>query len=354
MHPALPSPITAHDIATRLDATLIGDPSTTVCRLASLEGAQGDALSFITHKRYLTAARQTLAAIVLVDERLAPELSHVPVRLLVPDPYVAYALVSQWFAQLLAGPDAAAGIHPTAILAQSAQLGSKVRVEAGAVIGERTVIGADCQIGPGCSIGRGVTMGSGCRLDAGVVLYDGITLGDRVIIHSGAVIGADGFGFAPSKQGFVKIAQLGSVRIGDDVEIGANTTIDRGALDDTVIGKGCKLDNQVQIGHNVQVGEHTVIAGCTGIAGSAVIGSRCMIGGGVGMVGHLRICDDVIIGGMAMVDRPVTEPGYYSGGWPLQAHAQWERSAVLLKQLPALRQRIRSLSTLVGLPKDPS
>ena len=354
MHPALPNPITAEEVAKRLDARLIGEGATPIFRLASLEAAQDDALSFITHRRHLPAAHQTRAAAILVNETLAPSLTHVPARLLVPDPYVAYARVSQWFAQWLAGPDAGAGIHPSAHLSGSVQLGAEVRVDAGTVIGDDAVIGAQCRIGPNCSIGRGVRMGENCQLDAGVVLYDGITLGDRVIIHSGAVIGADGFGFAPSKQGFVKIAQLGSVRIGSDVEIGANTTIDRGALDDTVIGNGCKLDNQVQIGHNVQIGEHTVIAGCTGIAGSAVIGSRCMIGGGVGMVGHLRICDDVIIGGMAMVDRSVTEPGYYSGGWPLQPHAQWERSAVLLKQLPALRQRIRSLSTLVGLPKDPS
>jgi UDP-3-O-[3-hydroxymyristoyl] glucosamine N-acyltransferase len=187
-----------------------------------------------------------------------------------------------------------------------------------------------------------------------VTLYPGVTLGARAIVHAGTVIGADGFGFAPSAQGWVKIAQLGSVRIGDDVEIGANCSIDRGALDDTVIGSGCKLDNQVQVGHNVRIGAGTAIAGCVGIAGSAVIGERCMIGGGVGVAGHITLCDGAVIGGMTLVERSIDEPGFYTGAWPVQTHAQWERTAATLKQLPQLRQRLRALASRIGLPKDPS
>ncbi|MFZ9408327.1 MAG: UDP-3-O-(3-hydroxymyristoyl)glucosamine N-acyltransferase, partial [Burkholderiaceae bacterium] len=171
-------------------------------------------------------------------------------------------------------------------------------------------------------------------------------------IHAGTGIGSDGFGFAPSREGWIKIEQLGSVRIGHDVEIGASCTIDRGALDDTVIGDGVKIDNQVQVGHNVQIGDHTVIAGCVGIAGSAVIGSRCMIGGGVGVAGHLQICDGAIIGGFSLVERSVSEPGYYTGAWPLQGHADWERTAAVLKQLPRLRQRLRALES--SEPHTPS
>jgi UDP-3-O-[3-hydroxymyristoyl] glucosamine N-acyltransferase len=191
-------------------------------------------------------------------------------------------------------------------------------------------------------------------LVANVTLYPGVQIGARALIHAGTVIGADGFGFAPSPSGFVKIAQLGSVRIGDDVEIGANCAIDRGALDDTVIGDGVKIDNLVQVGHNVQIGAHSVIAGCAGIAGSAVIGQRCMIGGGVGIAGHIQICDGAVIGGFSLVERSVTEPGFYTGAWPLQAHAQWERTAATLKQLPQLRQRLRALAHKLGMFKDNS
>ena len=166
------------------------------------------------------------------------------------------------------------------------------------------------------------------------------------------MVGADGFGFAPSAEGFVKIAQLGSVTIGDDVEIGANCAIDRGALDDTVIADGVKIDNLVQVGHNVRIGAHTVIAGCVGIAGSATIGARCMIGGGVGIAGHIELCDGAVIGGFSLVERSVDEPGFYTGAWPLQGHAQWERTAATLKQLPELRRRIRALASRGAGPKD--
>lgn len=346
MSARLENPVTAGDLAAVLKLRLDGDSQVRIDCLSSLESADDSSIGFLASRKHLKAAQASLAAALIVTETLADVLpSSCRARLISSDPYADYARLSGWFAQALGLRPLATGVHPQALIDSAAELEADVTVGAGTVIAAGARIGRGCRVFSGCQIGANVTLGDDCVLHPGVVLYPGVQLGARVILHAGTVIGSDGFGFAPSREGWIKIEQLGKVRIGHDVEIGAGCTIDRGALDDTVIGNGVKIDNQVQVGHNVQIGDHTVIAGCVGIAGSAVIGSRCMIGGGVGIAGHLRICDGAIIGGFSLVERSVTEPGYYTGAWPLQGHADWERTAAVLKQLPRMRQRLRALES---------
>lgn len=351
----LEAPVTAQDLARALGLTLEGEAAQPVNRLASLEGADLLSISFLSSRKHLAIARTSLASAMIVAPALASELgAQCKARLLSADPYADYARLSTWFAVRLRPQSVASGVHPSAIVAPDALLGDGVAIGAGVVVSSQAVIGPNTRIEAGCSIGMAARVGAHSVLHPGVVLYPGVSLGDRAIVHAGTVIGSDGFGFAPSAEGWIKIEQLGSVVIGHDVEIGANCTIDRGALDDTVIGDGVKIDNQVQVGHNVRIGAHTVIAGCVGIAGSAVIGQRCMIGGGVGVAGHLQICDGAVIGGFSLVERSVTEPGFYTGAWPLQGHADWERTAATLKQLPRLRQRLRALESPDFQSKDPA
>lgn len=352
MHRRLSVPVTVAEIAARLGATARGDGTRPIARLASLESAGADAISFLSARRHARVARASGAGAVLVSETLADAVPDTAVVLIVEDPYLAVARLSQWFAALLAPPAPAAGIDASARIDPAARIGEGAWIGPGVTVGAGATIGARCRIFAGCAIGADVHLGEDSVLHPNVVLYDGVTIGARAIVHAGTVIGADGFGFAPSRDGYVKIAQLGAVRIGADVEIGANCAIDRGALDDTVIGDGVKIDNLVQVAHNVRIGDHTVIAGCAGIAGSATIGRRCMIGGGVGIAGHIDICDGAVIGGFSLVERSVDQPGFYTGAWPLQGHAQWERTAATLKQLPQLRQRLRALASRVGEPKD--
>jgi UDP-3-O-[3-hydroxymyristoyl] glucosamine N-acyltransferase len=347
-------PVTVADVAGLLKAPFEGAGDKALNRLATLDDADDQALSFVAGRRYGGRARQTAAGALLVAPELRALCAPGAVRIVVDDPYVAYARVSQWWAQRMQSAHSTTGIHPTAVIDASARIGEAVVVAAGVHIGPRAIIGARCVLGPGTVVGEAVELGEDSRLVAQVTLYHGVRVGARALIHAGVVIGADGFGFAPSAEGFVKIAQLGSVRIGDDVEIGANCAIDRGAIDDTVIGDGVKIDNLVQVGHNVRIGAHSVVAGCAGIAGSAVIGERCMIGGGVGVAGHIQVCDGAVIGGFSLVERSVTEPGFYTGAWPLQPHVQWERTAATLKQLPQLRQRLRALAQKLGVFKDHS
>lgn len=346
--------VSAQDLAARVGATVLGDPERCIKRLASLEVATVEDLSFLADARYLRAARSTQAGAVLVTSALAEQLPAQTTRLIVENPYLAYARLSQWF-QAPGRFEASEGdlIHPSASVHPEARIAEGVRIGAGVCVEAGAQIAAGCRIAPGCFIGEGAVLGEASVLHANVVIYDGVRIGARALIHSGTVIGADGFGFAPSPEGYVKIAQLGSVCIGDDVEIGANCAIDRGALADTQIGDGVKIDNLVQVAHNVRIGAHTVIAGCVGIAGSATIGARCMIGGGVGIAGHIEICDGAVIGGFSLVERTVDAPGFYTGAWPLQAHAHWERTAATLKQLPQLRQRLRGLESRRADQQDP-
>lgn len=330
------------EIADFLGARLEADPvaaSKHVSGLAPLQTAVAGQLSFLSrpdYVRYLTATRATA---VIVSNKL--EVNGVVPLLRVDNPYLAYAKVSAWFDT---APKPVAGIHPSAIIDSTANIDASASIAALAVVEAGAVVGAGSVVGTGSVVGAGAVLGRDCRLLERVTLYHGVRLGDRVTIHSGAVIGADGFGFAPKREGgWQKIHQLGTVVIGSDVEIGANTTIDRGAIEDTVIGDGVIIDNQVQIAHNVRIGNNTAIAACTGIAGSTTIGANCTIAGAVGIVGHLTIADHVHITAMSLVTGSITEAGSYSGGTGIAPTQTWRRNAVRFGQLDSIARRLAEL-----------
>lgn len=323
-----------------LNAELIGDPGLQIERLSTLEAAGPQDLSFLSHPKYLAKLAQSAAACVIVAPAARQAAVSRGACIVVDDPYHAFALVTQLWKQRHA-PQAAPQIHPSAFIDPTASLAPGVSVGAFACIGEGAVIGEGARIAEHCVIGRGAQVGTGSRLSARVTLADGCRMGARCIVHPGAVIGADGFGFALHQGQWVKIEQLGSVLIGDDVEIGANTCIDRGALQDTVLEDGVKLDNLVQIGHNVRVGKHTAMAGCAGVAGSATIGAHCTVGGGAIVLGHLSLADHVHVSAASVVTRSILKPGNYTGLFPIDDNAVWEKNAATLKQLHTLRERLR-------------
>jgi UDP-3-O-[3-hydroxymyristoyl] glucosamine N-acyltransferase len=330
--------IRLNELVARLGGELVGDGAVAVARVATLDQAGVGDLAFLANPKYLSRLATSRAAAVIVGQKARDAVTDRP-RIVTDDPYLYYARVASLFNP---PPLPVAGVHPLAAVASP--IPSSVQVDAGVVVETDADIGENVVIGAGCSIGRGVAIGAGTRLAPRVVVYPGSVIGKNCIIHSGAVIGSDGFGFAREKDGrWVKIPQMGRVVIGDDVEIGANTTIDRGALDDTVIGQGAKLDNQIQIAHNVQIGEHTAIAGCVGIAGSTQIGARCMIAGGVGIAGHLTIADDVVVSAATVVVKSIHKAGVYTSTLPLQAHADWVKNFSHLRHLDALADRIRAL-----------
>jgi UDP-3-O-[3-hydroxymyristoyl] glucosamine N-acyltransferase len=265
--------------------------------------------------------------------------------LIVADPYVSYAKIALL---LNPAPSFDSQIDPTAVIAASASIADAVYIGAHCVIGENVIIDSGSVIGPGCVIEQACCIGRNSRLVANVTLCTGVSIGERCLIHPGVVIGSDGFGVANDHGRWIKVPQLGKVRIGNDVEIGANTTIDRGALDDTVIEDGVKLDNLIQVAHNVKIGAHTVIAGCVGIAGSAEIGKHCAIGGGVGVLGHLQIADGVQVTAMSMVTKSIKAPGVYSSGVPLQTNRDWHKNAVRFKQLDELAARVKELEQIIS------
>lgn len=325
------------ELVHRLGGELIGDGALTVARVATLDQAGEGDLAFLANRKYLARLAQCRASAVIVAPD-ARELTALP-RIVTADPYVYFARVAQLFNPPVLP---AAGVHPAACA--EAAVPASASVAAGATIAAGASIGENVVIGPGCHIGRNVVIGDDTRLEAGVCVYHDCVLGARCLVHAGVVIGADGFGFARERDGsWVKIPQSGRVVIGDDVEIGANTTIDRGALDDTVIGDGVKLDNQIQIAHNVRIGAHTAVAGCVGIAGSTVIGARCMIGGQAGIIGHLHIVDDVVISAGTLVTKSIHRAGVYTANLPVQPHADWVRNFAHLRHLDALMDRLRAL-----------
>ncbi|MGY3639844.1 UDP-3-O-(3-hydroxymyristoyl)glucosamine N-acyltransferase [Pseudomonas sp. PK-RTE-24] len=330
-------------LAEHLGATLRGDPETQITGLATLQEAGPAQLSFLANPQYRKYLAGSQAAALLLKEADAEGFAGN--ALVVPDPYLAYARISHLFDPK---PRAATGIHPTAVIAAdavvdpSASIGPFVVIEAGARIAAQVTLGAHCVVGARSEIGEGGW------LAPRVTLYHDVRIGKRVVIQSGAVIGGEGFGFANEKGVWQKIAQIGGVTIGDDVEIGVNTAIDRGALADTVIGNGVKLDNQIQIAHNVQVGDHTAMAACVGISGSTKIGKHCMLAGGVGLVGHIDICDNVFLTGMTMVTHSITEPGAYSSGTAMQPAAEWRKSAARIRQLDDIARRLKQLEKRVG------
>ena len=324
------------EIVARFGGEMVGAGDTVICRVGTLENAGPDAVAFLANPKYRSQLATTRAAAVI----MAPPAADGPAAaILTPQPYLYYARVAQWLNPL---PEPAPGVHSSAVVegevAPNASIGPNVWIGPGAKIGERVVIAANC------SIAADVEIGADSRLAGNVAIYPGCRLGARCLVHSGAVLGADGFGFARESTGaWVKIPQVGRVLIGDDVEIGAGTTIDRGALGDTVIADGVKLDNQIQVGHNVRIGADTAMAGCVGIAGSAVIGARCTVGGGAVILGHLQIADDVNVSAGTLVTKSIPTAGTYSGAVPFLEHGDWLRNFSRLRHLDAMAGKIRAL-----------
>jgi UDP-3-O-[3-hydroxymyristoyl] glucosamine N-acyltransferase len=328
----------------RLAATLHGDPARRVAGVAPLQTAADDQLSFLANPRYRAAVVESAAGAVVLGpadrHALFDEQAARATLIECANPYAWFALAAQL---LSPAPTPAPGADPAALIAATATVDATARVDAGAVVEARAVVGARCWIGAGAHVGESARIGEDSRLHPGARVLSACTLGARAIVHSGAVIGADGFGFAPLDGRWIKIPQTGRVLIGDDVEIGANTTIDRGAMGDTVIEDGVKLDNLIQVGHNCRIGAHSVLAGCVGIAGSASIGRGCQIGGAAMIAGHLSIADGTLIGPGTLVSRTISEPGYYTGFFPLMTNRDWERNAAALRHLQELRSRVRAL-----------
>ncbi len=325
-----------------------------IAGIGTLGGAGSLEISFLANAQYAAQLGQTAAAAVILTRQAADALagdgSPGFARVICSQPYLLYARVAQWFEQRLR-PAAAALVHPSAVVAADVVIGDNVRIGPQVVIESGVKIGAGSVIGAGCVIGADSSLGEHALLHARVSIYSRVRIGARAIIHSGVVLGADGFGFAPDaiaasrgeRGQWVKIPQLGGVQIGDDVEIGANTTIDRGALEDTVIGNGVKLDNQIMIAHNVKVGDYTAMAACVGIAGSTTIGKRCTLGGAAMISGHLGLGDDVHISGGTLVSSSIEKPGRYTAVYPLAEHTEWQRNAAVVSQLGRLRRRLQAL-----------
>ena len=321
-------------------AHLHGDPEMLIERLAPLETAGPHDLSFLSHPKYLAMLARSRAACVIVSPQMREAAISRGACIVADDPYHYFALVTQLWKRTHSS-SAAAEIHASAVIDPTAIIAPDVSVGAFCCIGPGARIGTGACIAEHCVIGRNAQVGAGSRLSARVTVGDDCRIGERCIVHSGVVIGADGFGFAPHDGQWIKIEQLGAVQIGNDVEIGANTCIDRGALQDTILEDGVKLDNLVQIGHNVRVGKHTAMAGCVGVAGSATIGAHCTVGGGAIVLGHLQLADHVNISAASVVTRSILKPGHYTGLFPIDDNHAWEKNAATLKQLHTLRERLK-------------
>lgn len=337
---------TLASIVDRLGGELLGGGNVEIRQVATLEKATPDTITFLANERYLAQLKSTRAGAVIVGDAWRDALA--TPRIVSANPYVYFARVSALLnpeIELVPGRHSSAVIDPGATIAEGVQIGP------GAVIAENAVIARGVRIGAGCYIGAGSSVGEGSRLYPNVTVYHGCTIGNRAIVHSGAVIGADGFGIAMNDGRWLKVPQIGGVRIGDDVEIGANTTIDRGAIEDTVIEDGVKLDNQIQIAHNVHVGAHTAIAACVGIAGSSRVGSHCRIGGASGIAGHLNIADNVEISAHTLITKSIGAPGTYTGAYPFESNRDWRRNAAGLRNLGELTERVRALEQALNLRK---
>ncbi len=346
--------VCAREIAEALGGELIGPADQRIERIGPLEGATPATISFFSNPRFQAQLAATQAGCVIVAPAFRDAAAHgarAGATIVAPDPYLYFARLTQWWARLTRAPKPA-GVHASAVIDATAQVAPSATVEALAVIEAHAVIEDGACIGAHCFVGAGARVGAMTRLASRVTLGAGCTIGARGIVHSGVVIGADGFGFAPTMGRWEKIEQLGAVRIGDDVEIGANTCIDRGALEDTVLEDGVKLDNLIQIGHNVRIGAHTAIAGNAGVAGSAQIGAHCTIGGAANILGHLSLAEGVHISAASVVMRSIRKPGLYSGIFPIDDNAAWEKNAATLRQLHALRDRLRALENDVKKSKS--
>lgn len=331
-------PISLGELAARFGCELRGSPDVEVDEVASLDSAGPRALGFFANPALAGELAATRAAAVVLRE---DSVAAAPCPALISaNPYATFARMA---ALLHPPPALRAGIHPTAVVdsdatvAPTAEVGPHVIIEEGAVIGDRVYVGPGAQIGPGCSVG------ADSRILSRAILVRAVRTGERCVIHPGAVIGADGFGNAMTDEGWVKVPQLGGVTIGSDVEVGANTTIDCGAVEDTIIDDGVRIDNLCMIAHNVRIGAHTALAAMTGIAGSAVIGARCMFAGQSGAVGHVKICDDVVVSGQAMITKDITEPGVYASAFAAVPVREWNRTAVRLRRIDSLYGRVAAL-----------
>ncbi len=325
-------------LASRFGLERRGDAATPIAGVATLADAGPQQLAFLANPRYARQLASTRAGAVVLR---AEQADACPVAALVAaDPYLAFARIATLFESR---PAPAPGVHSSTVVAPGARISASASIGPLCVIGNGAVIGDGAELGPHCVVGPDCTVGAQSRLVARVTLVERVTLGRRVLVHPGAVLGADGFGLAFDKDHWIKVPQLGGVRIGDDCEIGANTTIDRGALGDTVLEEDVRLDNQIQIAHNVFIGAHTAMAGCSAVAGSARVGRHCLIGGSAGILGHLEVADRVTITAMSLVTHSIREPGEYSSGTALQDNRQWRRNAARLKHLDELVRRVAAL-----------
>jgi UDP-3-O-[3-hydroxymyristoyl] glucosamine N-acyltransferase len=332
------------ELAVRFGCELRGDPETTVDRVAPLDDASAGALAFLANPKYLKHLKTTRAGAVVLD---AASAASCPVpALIATNPYATYARIAQ---VLYPQPAFPGGRHASSIVEPGADIDPAAWIGPGSYVGRGVRIGARTYVGPGCVILDEATLGADCRLVARVTVCHGVRIGQRCVFAPGAVIGADGFGHAPDTDGYVKIPQVGTVVMGDDVDVGANTTIDRGTIGDTVIENGVKIDNLCMVAHNVRVGAHTVMAAMVGIAGSSTVGRRCMLGGQSGIAGHLSICDDVALTGKTMVSRSITRPGVYSGNLPADEARSFRRNSARFQKLDELARRVRRLE---GGPAD--
>jgi UDP-3-O-[3-hydroxymyristoyl] glucosamine N-acyltransferase len=335
--------VTLGELAVRFGGELRGDPAATVDTVAALSQAGPRAISFLANPKYVAQLKDTRAGAVILDAKSATS-SPVP-SLVVANPHATYARIATL---LHPDPPLRPGIHVKSHVEHSATVDRSTEVGPQVAIGADVRIGARCYIGPGTVIEHGAVIGDDARLVARVFIGREVKIGARCIVQPGAVIGADGFGFAPEKGTWVKVPQVGSVTIGDDVEIGANTTIDRGALEDTVIEEGAKLDNLIMIAHNCRIGAHSALAAATAIAGSTVVGKRCVIGGKVGLTGHITLCDDVVVLGTSFISHNITKPGVYSSALPSEEAGAWRRIVARIKRLDVMAKRLRAVEKHVG------
>jgi len=331
-------PISLGELATRFGCELIGDPDVEISRVATIFNATPQSLSFLANPAYKEQLPATQAAAVIVRPDDAKDC---PVAaILHDDPYACYARMA---AIVCPPPRFEPAVHATAVVDASATVAKSAHLAPNVVVGERSVVGENVYLGPGAVVGPDCNIGDDCRLHANVTLARAVTIGKRGVIHPGAVLGSDGFGNAMTPDGWVKVPQVGGVRIGHDVEIGANTTVDCGAIEDTVLEDGVRIDNQCQVGHNVHLGAHTAMAATAAIAGSTHVGKRCMFAGAGGAVGHLTICDDVIVGAMSFATKDIKEPGTYVASFPAEPSREWAKQVARFRRIDALQARIRKL-----------
>ena len=330
--------ISLKELANKFNLKYIGDENHKVSGVATLAKANTHQLSFLANSKYKSQLKQTKAGIVILSDK--DKGKYAGNCLISENPYVDFAKIATLFQNTKPNFK---GIHTTAIIAQSAKIGKNVCIGPYCIVGENSEIAQDSHLEAHVTIGNNCKIGNNCQIKANVVISCDCKIGNRVILHPGAIIGADGFGLARDKDKWIKVPQLGAVQIGNDCEIGANTTIDRGTLDDTILEQDVRLDNQIQIAHNVHIGAHTVMAGCSAVAGSAKIGKNCFIGGGVGILGHLQVCDNVTLQSMALVTHSIRKAGSYSSITPLQKTEDWRKNAVRFKHLDKLARKLQKL-----------